>query len=171
MAALGAVSSYAGTKETGQAQSDAALYQAQVASNNARVADQNAQYATEAGEAQGEASSMKGAAKSAAVKSSIAANGVNVNTGSAVNVQKSENETNALDTANVVQNANLQAYGYRTQAASFENQANLDDMEASNATKGADISALGGLLGSASSIGFKYSMPTGGGGQSIGNSP
>jgi hypothetical protein len=73
-------------------------------------------------------------------------------------VQESERETNKLDTETVLNNAELQAYGYRSNATSFNAQAGLDEAEAEQAPIGADIGAAGGFLGSASSLGFKWSQ-------------
>jgi len=157
----GAGISAIGAIEQGQATANAASYSAQVARNNATVAEQNAQYSTEAGQARAEASSRKGAASLGKLKASQAASGVDVNSGSAVNVQESERETNKLDTETVLNNAELQAYGYRSQATSFNAQAGLKDEEAKQAPIGAGFAAAGGLLSSASSIGMKWSgLPT-----------
>ena len=48
---------------------------------------------------------FKGAAEGAKVKTAQAANNVDVNIGSAVNVQASERETNVLNTETVLNNA------------------------------------------------------------------
>jgi hypothetical protein len=115
---VGAATSAIDTIESGQATANAASYQAQVAQNNAIIAEQNAAYASEAGLASAAATSMKGAAASGKVKATQAASGIDVNTGSAVNVQASERETNVLNTETVLNNAELRAYGYRARATS-----------------------------------------------------
>ena len=83
----------------------------------------------------------------------MAANGVDVNTGSAVGVEAGERETSNLDAETVLNNAELTAYGYTTQASNFNAQAQQDVI-------GGDIGAAGSLLSNASSIGFKWSTPT-----------
>jgi hypothetical protein len=113
---VGAGISAIGTIEGGQATSNAAAYKAQVAKNNAIIADQNAQYSSNAGLASAAASSLKGAAAGGKVKATQAASGIDVNTGSAVNVQASERETNVLNSETVLNNADLQSYGYRAAA-------------------------------------------------------
>jgi hypothetical protein len=127
-----------------------------VATNNAIIAEQNATYASDAGLASAAASSLKGAAASGKIKATQAASGIDVNTGSAVNVQASERETNVLNAETVLNNAELQAYGYRAKATSEEAQAGLEKEEAAQATTGADIAAAGNLLSSASSVGAKW---------------
>lgn len=146
LSAIGAGVSAVGTLENG-------MYQGQVAQNNALIAKQNAQYATEAGQEQAAITSMKGAAKSASVKAGLAANGVDVNSGSAVDVEAGERETNELDTETVFNNAELQAYGYTTQANNDEAQAQQDQT-------GAIFGAAGSLLSNASSIGGKWGQPS-----------
>lgn len=146
LATIGAVVGAAGTLESG-------LYQSQVAANNAKTSEQNAVYAAQAGEQQAAATSLKGAAQDAQIKAGIAANGVDVNTGSALDVQVGERETNKLNAEDVLNNADLQAYGYRTQAANDNAQSQQDVI-------GAVASSAGTLLGSASSIGGKWSAPS-----------
>lgn len=159
---VGAATSAGGTILGGISQGNAANYNAQIARNNATVATQNATYAEAAGAAQGAATSQKGAAKMGAIKAAQAASGVDVNSGSPAVVQESERDLNRLDTENVISNANLSAYGYRTQATNYTSQAGLESTEAEEAPIGADIGAAGGLLSSASSLGLKWTGGTGG---------
>jgi len=153
---VGAGTSAAGALMGGIAQGNAASYQAQVAKNNAIIANQNAAYATEAGETQAAATSLKGAATAGKIKASQAANNIDVNTGSAVNVQQSQREVSKLDTETVLSNAELQAYGYRAAATNYQATAGLEEMEATEAPIGGALSATGNLLSSASSIGAKF---------------
>lgn len=152
---IGAGISAGGTLMNGMAQSQAASYQAQVASNNAIIAQQNAVHAEQAGAQQTDAMSKKGAAQEAAIRGAIAANGVDVNSGSAVDVQTSARETSKLDTLTTDNNAQLQVYGYRTQATNYQAQSQLDQMTAASAPIGAAFGATGSLLSNASSIGLK----------------
>lgn len=151
------ISAY-GTAEAGQAQANAANYNAQVSRNNATIANQNADYAVAAGQESAATESRKNAATSGKIKATQAASGIDVNTGSAKDVQVSQRETGQLDSETVLNNAELQAYGYRSQATGFEATAGLETEEAEQAPIGADLSAAGGLLGSASSLGLKWSQ-------------
>ena len=154
---LGAGVSAAGAVEQGQATSNAAAYSATVAANNANIAEANANYVTAAGQQQAADTSLKGAAKSGKIKATQAASGIDVNTGSAVAVQEGQREADKLDAETVLNNAELKAYGYRSAATGFTAQSGLDTAESEQAPIGADIGAAGGLLGSASSLGFKWS--------------
>lgn len=154
----GAGISAIGQVEQGQATANAANYQATVARNNAIIAGQNADYAERAGQVQAATQSMKGAATGGRIKVQQAASGVDVNSGSSAAVQGGQREVSKLDTETVLNNADLQAYGYRANATNFQAQAGLDTMEAEQAPIGADLAAGGGLLSSASGLGFKWSQ-------------
>jgi undecaprenyl pyrophosphate synthase len=135
------------------------MYEGQVARNNATIAAQNADYSRQAGQQQATITSMKGAAKGADIKTGLAAHGVDVNTGSALDVEAGQRETNELDTETVLNNADLQAYGYTTQAVNDKAQAQQDEV-------GGILGAAGTLVGSASSLGLKWNS----GGSSAGAS-
>jgi len=158
----GAATSAYGALYQGAATKEAASYQATVAANNAAIANQNAKYAIEAGQQQAESVSLKGAAQQGKVRAGLAANNVDVNTGSAKNVQTSEAETSQLDTETVLNNAELQAYGYRSQATGYQAQSTLLELESEEAMPGAELTAGGSLLSNASSVGLKWGGGTGG---------
>ena len=156
------ISAY-GTAEAGTSQANAANYNAQVARNNATIANQSADYVVAAGQEAASNESRKNAAVSGKIKTTQAASGIDVNTGSAKDVQVSQRETGQLDSETVLNNSELKAYGYRSAATGFEATAGLETEEAEQAPIGADLSAAGGLLGSASSLGLKWSQ--------LGNTP
>lgn len=145
---IGAASGAAGSIEQGFAQANAASYQAAIARNNAIVAQQNAGYSAEAGSAQIEEQGEKSAQQDAAVRTGLAANGVDVNSGSAADVQVSQRKIGALDTATVAQRAAETVYGYQTQKVGYQAESNLDQ-----AQEGPDIEAgflkAGSIIGSA----------------------
>lgn len=179
---LGAGTSAMGSIKGGQAAAGQAreqgrmnAYQAQVARNNAIIAEQNAQRAEVVAAASAEAKSLEGAARLGAVKVGQAASGVDVNTGSALDVQVGQRMLNKLDTETVFSNELLKAYGYRTQAANATAEADLLRYRAAGAGKRASdaetagyLKAAGTLLSSASSLPFGkmgdfFSGGTGGG--------
>jgi hypothetical protein len=152
VALAGAAISAVGSIEQGQAQSNAANYQSQVAANNAKIAQQNAAYSLAAGQVQATDQGLKNRAQGGRIVASQAANNVDVNSGSAVAVQQSQRETGMENVQQTLQNANLQAYGYRTGAISDTAQSQLYGLEANQAPIGADLGAAGGLLSHASSF-------------------
>lgn len=142
---------------SGAAGAQAANYQAEVAKNNATIANQNAAYAIQAGEQQATTQGLKGRAEGQHLKAEIAANGIDVNTGSAVDLEESQGKKAELDTETTRQQAALTAYGYRTQATSFTAQSALDKAQAGFDTTAGFLNAGGSLLSGASNIGLKWS--------------
>ena len=161
LAIIGAAVSAVGSIASGFATAANAKYQGQVARNNAIIAQQNADYAHKAGQVNAQAESLKAAQRGGMIKAAQAANGVDVNTGSNVDVQESDREKGQLDTQTVLHKADLQAYGYRTQATNYEAQARLDDSQAGQAEIGGFLGAAGGLAGNKSIAGM---FSSGGGG-------
>jgi hypothetical protein len=145
-----------GQHEAGQAAGAAANYGATVARNNEIIANQNADYAIASGLQKSETTSRKSAAVGGRIKAAQAANNVDVNSGSAVEVQAGQREAGELDAETVLNNAELTAYGYRSQGKNYEAEAKLKDASADQARIGGDFAAAGGLLGSASSLGTKW---------------
>lgn len=168
LAVAGAANSAAAATAGGKAQQSAAQYQAQVARNEATIANQNAGYALQAGDVAANNVSMKGRARLGAVKAAQSANGVDINTGSAVAVRAGDAEGSRLDALTTRHQAELEAYGYRTNATSKQAQAGLYDKEAAYAPVAARYQAVGGLLSTASSLAFKWSGTAGGMGSSGG---
>ena len=159
----GAAASAGGALFQGFAQSSAANYSAEVARNNALIEQQRANQATAAGATQAQQASLKSAAQQAQIVGGLAAGGVDVNSGSAEDVRKSQRELGELDTATTEHNALLEAYGYRVAAAGDTAQAGLDTAAAAEAPIGAAIGATGDILSGASSVGFKWTgVPSGG---------
>lgn len=158
-AGVSAVSSIAG----GLAQAGEANYQAKIAENNAQIAKQNSINATEAGQEEAQQASLKGAAVAGQVRAAEAANGVDANSGSNVDVQVSQRAESKLDTDTVMNNALLKSYGYRTQETSFLDQAAADKAEASSAPIMGAIGAVGSFFSNASSIGMKFGGSQGSG--------
>lgn len=140
---MGAILTSFGQVFSGESQAEAAKYNAQVAANNAA-------YTSAAGEQSATNESMKNAAGTARIKASQAANGIDVNNGSAVKVQQGAREAGNIDTQTVENNALLTAYGYQAQSA-------LDKETEKTAPIGADLQAAGSLIGNAQSVGTDYS--------------
>lgn len=149
----------------GIAQGQAASYQSEVAANNAKIAHQNAEYTAKAGAVQTESAGLKAASRDANVKAAIAANNLDVTTGSPVDVETSEHRAGLLDTATVANNAALQTYGYESQATGYTAQSGLDSGEAGYDVGAGLLKGAGSLLSAAPDIGSKFGwMDQGGNG-------
>ena len=151
---VGAATSAAGTIKAGQAQASNANYQAQVAANNAKIAEVNAQRATAAGEANAQATSLQSAAQLGKIKTAFGAGNIDVNTGSATDTEASQRELGSVSSRTVLNNALLEAYGYRTQATGFTAESQLQTTEAGQDIAGADIGAAGQLFSAAGNAGL-----------------
>lgn len=154
---LGAIKGARGAQAEGKANSQAALYAAQVAKNNQQIALQNKAWAASEGNAAVEQAQMQTRAKIGAITANQGASGVNINSGSSVDVRSSAAETGQLSAINIRSAAARQAYGFENEAQSNAAQAALDKAQASNdITAGntkAETTLLGGVGSAASSYG------------------
>ncbi len=147
---IGSGVSAIGALQGSRAQAAQGAYQAQVSANNAKIAQQNAALAIQTGEAKGEATSLKNRETMGTIRANQAASGVDVDTGSPVDVRTTQRELGNLATQTDIYNSQLQAYGYRSQQTNFQAQSQLYAYEAPQALTGAEIGAAGTALGSAS---------------------
>ena len=149
---FGAVGSILG----GNAQAANDRYQAQVAQNNAKLAAGAANTALDQGNVVAQAQYQVGSQRLGQARAAEGANGVDVNSGSARNVQAGIARTTALNVGAVKYNADVQAVSDRNQTANYDTQANVDRTDASNAVTAGYIGAAGSLIGSASSVAGKW---------------
>lgn len=105
-------------------------YNAAINDQNARVALENANIASEAGAEQAYITSQGTRAQVGSIKANQAASGVDVNSGSAVDVQVSARQLGKFDAMTVRSNATKEAFGYVNQADNYKAQAQLDRAEA-----------------------------------------
>jgi hypothetical protein len=157
---VGAGISAVGAVSQGESQAAEAKYQAQVAQNNAITAGQNANYALQAGNQEVTNTGLQEKARAGAIRTGIAANNLDVNSGSAAKVQASQAELGEQAELTQANNAALTAYGYRTQATGFQAQSQLEKAEAPKDIEAGILSAGGSLLSGASNIGFKFGSLT-----------
>ncbi len=152
IAALGAIASLAGTAvgavgaiQAANARADAANTQAQIDANNQKVATQNAQWAAQAGEQQAKTAGDKARLMEGAIKAGEAANGIDVNSGSASDIQKSESDAAQTSALIIRQNAAKDAYAYGNQSWSYGMQSALDKQSA-------QADEVAGSIGAASTL-------------------
>lgn len=150
-----ALSAYGKIKE-GEAAQASANYNAAVQRANAAQAKSNQQLASQAGMAQEGMVQQKTRAESGQTVANQAGSGIDVNSGSAVDVQASEAELGQLDAMTIRSNATKEAYGYQVQEVNDKSQANLDVFEGKNAKKASYIAATSTLLGGASDASTSY---------------
>lgn len=151
-AGVGAYSSI----QSGAAQSAAANYQSEINNQNAQIAAQNATAATQAGNAQAEQQMMRNSEQQAKIRADIGASGLDVNSGSAADLQSGQGIIGNLDVLTIRNQAARQAYGYETQSTGFSNQAQLNQAQAGFDTTAGTIGGISSILGGASSVGSQY---------------
>ena len=152
----GAGISAIGALTAGNANAKNAAYQAQVASNNAIIAKQNAELTSAAGEQRAQAIGLKAAGALADTKASESALGVDVNSGSNLETQKSQRELALTDAQNTRYSAYLAARGQQLEGTSQAAQAGLYNAEANQYGIAGDLAAGGSLASGAASVGAKY---------------
>jgi hypothetical protein len=144
--AAGAVGSYWSAKNS-QIQ---ARGQADIASINAKISELGAENALQQGQRQvGEITQQAGQLKSTQ-RASMAANGVDLGTGSAAEVQASTDIMKTIDANTAHANAVMSAWGYRTQGVNYQNQATVASATAKAINPG--MSAASSLLGNGGTV-------------------
>lgn len=145
-----------GAASKASAASASANYAAAVANNNSILAKRNADAAEQSGLVQSQTNDMKYRALGGKQKAAAAANGVDVNSGSPLDVRTSTAEMGRLDTLTILNNASKTAGGYLAQAMNFDAESNLDSMKAKNAETAGYLDMASSLVGTASSVSDKW---------------
>lgn len=150
----------------GVAASRSDRFNAKIAEQNAALDTQNAALEGGIGEADFGLAGMKTRQEVGNIKAAQAGRGIDVNTGSAKDVQRSQAEIGMLNALNIRSNAARAAYGYETEAVGFKNQAALDKARAgfdmSAGLTNAGTIAAKATLDPSSSLYIGGSGPTGG---------
>ncbi|NYT44604.1 hypothetical protein H0A64_07160 [Alcaligenaceae bacterium] len=130
---------------------------ARIADTNARIAELGAQSALDQGQKQVGALTMRAGQLKSAQRVGFAANGIDVGTGSAAEVQATTDIMKEIDSNTLTANAVRTAWGYRTQGINAQTQAmNLRNDALSKRSMGSAISPIGAattsLLGNAGNV-------------------
>jgi hypothetical protein len=152
----GSAISAVGTLFSGSSTAAADAYQAQVAANNAKIATQQSKFDIQAGEIQAVNQGLKTKATVGQQKAAQGASGIDVNSGSAVDVRAGTASRGVLDTLTIRSNAAKKAYSDEVTATSDTAQGQLDTFAGETATTGSEIGAAGTLLSGASTVGANY---------------
>jgi len=148
-AGLGAAGSLIG----GFSQAASAKAQSKVAQANAVASSSMANASVDQGYLNAQRDYQEGAQKLGAQRAQMAANGVVLNSGSALDVQEATGRNTGLNVGSDLYDANIKAANYRNQTTSFNNEARADRAEASNAITGG---VLGGALAAGSAFAGKW---------------
>lgn len=161
--AVQGVSSAAGAYSQSQAQSALGTYQKSVADTNASLAETQASDAIERGNVAASRQDMKTKQVVGSQRAGLAAQGVDVNSGSAMDVQGSTQAVGALDALTIKNNAWRTAWGYQAQAENYTTQGQFEKQSADAASTqtlltggmqflSSGLKAAGSLKGKSSSV-------------------
>lgn len=162
VAVAGAAMSAYAQYQQGQAAKKVGEYNKAVSDVNAELARRAARDAENTGkvDAQKQQTYTEGAI--ARARAAAAARGVDVNTGSALNVQQDIGAAGKQDENTIRINARREALGFYSQANDFTSRGQLAQFEGNSAANAANISAAGTLISSAGSVGSKWYARNGG---------
>ncbi len=152
----GSLLSASGEKQKAAATSQMYTYQAGIADLNKRIALGNRDYAIYSGGEEAKRFGMKSAQVAGSIKAKQSASGVDVASGSSVDVQQSQKQVSDLDMATIRNNAARKAYGYQLEADTAEMQTQMYTAASSNSLAAGNIAALGSLISGASSVSSKW---------------
>ncbi len=155
---MGVVSSVQSANAT-QAQMN---YQADVNKKNAKIAQSNADQKRQEGIEESRLQRIRTLQKIGSQQTAMAANGIDVSTGTALDVIEDTSAMGELDALTTRYNAETQAQAYERQANNFNNQANLDIIAGQNAYKTGITSAIGSGfkgLGDTASVASSWYKP------------
>lgn len=153
---LGGATAAAGAKQKAAAQSQMYTYQAGIADLNRRIALDNRDYAIYSGGEEAKRYGMKSAQAAGSIKAKQGASGIDVGSGSSVDVQKSQKQVSDLDTATIRNNAARKAYGYQVEAESDKMQTEMYQSASANSLEAGNYAVASSLISTASSVSDKW---------------
>lgn len=156
-AAAGGVGAYSAL-ESGEAKAKAFEYQAGVAAVNADIARQNAAYAQRTGETQAARTGMGQRFRMGQITAKQASTGIDINSGSTVDVREGQGMVDRLDQAQIRENAARKAYGHIVEAEGHKRSGEVALNSAEDAQWAGKIGAATSILGGVSSVSSKWSQ-------------
>lgn len=169
---IGAGASAYGQMKAGEAAQSQANYTAQAAKNNEIVAGQNKQRSLQAGEAAAAQQTLRTQALMGKQRATMAANGLDVNSGSNLDLTTSAADVGYLDALTIRNNAAVQAGAFDNQGRGFGGQAAMATASGANASDAAMMGVGTSIIGGASALtrdvgkfgangvpGFKWAAP------------
>lgn len=153
---IGAGLSAVGSMQQGQANAQAAKYQAQVAKNNKILADRKAQDAIDRGKVAEQRQRERTRQLKGRQRAILAANGVVVDQDSALDITSETEAIGEMDALTIRQNAEREALGYRTEGMNFQASSDLYGAQASNEQSAGYIGAAGSIFGGLTDVAAKW---------------
>lgn len=154
--ALGGITSAFGSWYSGQAQSNLYNYQANVARINSNLAQQDANYSISSGETSAQEAGLRGRFETGAIRGGIGAGNIDIGSGSAANVTKSQTEITQENEGIIRADAAKRAYGFNVKASMDTAQAGVYQTAAATSSTAGDIGAVSSIIGGAGSVSSKW---------------
>lgn len=145
-----------GAEATGKAQQNQYEYQAGLAEINANISKENADYTRTAGELKAMQYGMAAGQRKGAIVAAQSASGLDINSGSNLDVRKSQEMLDKIDLDTMRSNTMRTAYGYNVQSEQYKNQAQLYRMGAADAAAATKTNVMSSILGTVSSVSSKW---------------
>lgn len=152
----GTILSAFGAGQSGKAQERMLQYQAGVAQLQKQIALQNRDYELNVGETEAAKYGMGSRFLRGKILSAQGASGIDVGSGSAVDVRAGQKEVSDIDMATIRNNAARKAYGYEVEAATDEAQSGLYTRAAADVKKATGVNIASSLLSGVSSVSSKW---------------
>jgi hypothetical protein len=151
--AVSGVVAAGGAVMQGQAQAKQAKYQSAVERNNATIAGWQATDAQQRGQIEEQRQRLATARLRGAQRAGMAANGIEIDSGSPLDVLMDTAQLGELDALTIRSNAEREAYGFRSQSGNLMAQAGLTQMAGRSAQTAGYIGAGSTLLSTAATAG------------------
>jgi len=129
-------------------------YKAKVAKENAKIAQENAAQERQSGLEEARLQRLKTIQTIGAQQTAIAANGLDVTNGTALDIIEDSAQMGELDALMTQYNSERAAYNYEVDANNYLNQANLNLLEAKNARTSGNLQATTAIIGGLADIGM-----------------
>ncbi|UOF81249.1 internal virion protein B [Caudoviricetes sp.] len=152
MAAVSGLMNMKGQQQQTEATQQAAQYNAQIADNNAVIAERNVRQAQLEVGREIQQQQMKTSQLIGTQRALYGASGLDINFGTPLAVQQSSQMMGNQEVLALQDKSKAKERAFRQQGADFTNQANMYRMSSVNAGKAGQISAVSGLLGTASNV-------------------
>lgn len=153
---IGGGMQYMAQKQAGAAQSNALRYQADVDQNNKIITDQLAKDAIDRGRTEEQMHRIKIGQLKSEQLNAFAKNGVETDSGSALDVLSDTAMIGELEALTIRNNAEREAYGYKVQGMNYSASAANNRTAASTAKSSANTAALTSVLSTAGTVSGKW---------------
>ena len=153
---LGGLFGAAGAAQTGKAQQNQMLYQAGLAQINSQIDQQNANFAIEQGEQTAAKYGIGARQQAGQIKAAQSSGHLDVNSGSARDVQEAQRTVSQIDLNQIRTNAAKTAWNYEAQANVQKGQASLYQMGAADISKATVLNIASSLISTGSSVASKW---------------